>query len=105
MAGFAICHWGPASEAGQDCLFVKFGAARSGPGAEARFAALLDGCEALARAVGMANVLAGVNTAREAAYRAMLARGFRARFHVVTMHRPNEAGYSRPDCFVLDDWR
>jgi GNAT superfamily N-acetyltransferase len=30
LAGFAICHWGPASEAGRDCLFVKFGAARRG---------------------------------------------------------------------------
>jgi GNAT superfamily N-acetyltransferase len=105
LTGFAICHWGPASEAGQDCLFVKFGAARSGHGAEARFASLLDGCSALARAAGMTNVLAGVNTGREEAYRLMLERGFRARAHVVSMHRPNEPGYSRPGCFVLDDWR
>lgn len=105
LAGFAICHWGPASEAGENCLFVKFGAARSGPGAETRFAALLDGCAALARAVGMTNVIAGVNTGREQAYRLMLSHGFRARMHVVTMHRPNEPGYSRPECFVLDDWR
>lgn len=105
LAGFAICHWGPASEAGQDCLFVKFGAARSGSGAEARFAALLDGCGALARAAGMTTVVGGVNTGREEAYRLMLAHGFRARMHVVTMHRPNEPGYSRPGCFVIDDWR
>jgi GNAT superfamily N-acetyltransferase len=105
LAGFAICHSGPASEAGKDCLFVKFGAARSGAGAEARFASLLDGCAALARAVGMTDVLAGVNTGREEAYRLMLSRGFRARMHVVTMHRPNEPGYNRPGCFVLDDWR
>jgi GNAT superfamily N-acetyltransferase len=105
LAGFAICHWGPASEAGQDCLFVKFGAARSGSGAEARFASLLDGCAALAQTVGMKEVLAGVSTGREEAYRLMLSRGFRARMHVVTMHRPNEPGYNRPGCFVLDDWR
>jgi len=105
LAAFAICHSGPASEAGQDCLFVKFGAARSGAGAETRFAALLDGCAALARDAGMRTVLAGVNTGREEAYRQMMAQGFRARMHVVTMHRPNEAGYSRPGCFVLDDWR
>jgi len=23
----------------------------------------------------------------------------------VTMHRPNEPGYSRPGAFVIDDWR
>jgi GNAT superfamily N-acetyltransferase len=60
LAGFAICHWGPASEAERDCLFVKFGPARPGSGGEARFASLLDGCAALAQAVGMTNVLAGV---------------------------------------------
>jgi hypothetical protein len=31
LAGFAICHWGPASEAGAGCCFVKFGAVRPGP--------------------------------------------------------------------------
>jgi hypothetical protein len=49
--------------------------------------------------------VAGVNTAREAAYRAMQRRGFRTQFQGVAMHRPNEPGYSRPDKFVLDDWR
>jgi len=105
LAGLAVCHWGPASEAGAGCLFVKFGAVRPGEGAEARFAALLDACGALARLVGVENVLAGVNLAREEAYRHMLARGFRSRFHLVTLHRPNEAGYSQPGLFVLDDWR
>ena len=37
----------------------------------------------------MANVLAGVNLAREEAYRQMLARGFRTMIQGVTMHRPN----------------
>jgi hypothetical protein len=27
LAGFAVCHWRPASEAGADCLFVKSGGA------------------------------------------------------------------------------
>jgi predicted N-acetyltransferase YhbS len=105
LAGFAVCHWGPASEAGEGCLFVKFGAVRPGPGAEQRFDALLDGCAALAREAGMPNLLAGVNTAREGAYRQMLARGFRSVIQGVTMHKPNEPGYSRPGLFVLDDWR
>jgi hypothetical protein len=53
----------------------------------------------------MKYMMAGCSTAREEAYRQMLARGFRARMNVVTMHRPNAACYSRPGLFVLDDWR
>jgi GNAT superfamily N-acetyltransferase len=105
LAGFAVCHWGPESEAGEGCCFVKFGAVRPGPEAEDRFAALLDACGALAESAGMPNVLAGVNLAREEAYRQMLGRGFRTQIQGVTMHRPNEPGYSRPGLFVLDDWR
>jgi hypothetical protein len=60
---------------------------------------------ALAAAIGMPSLLAGVNLAREEAYRQMVARGFRAETQTVAMHRPNEAGYSRPGLYVLDDWR
>jgi GNAT superfamily N-acetyltransferase len=105
LAGFAICHWGPESEAGAGFCYVKFGAVRPGSGAEERFAALLDGAGALAASVGMPRLLAGVNLAREEAYRHMLARGFRTEFQGVTMHRPNEPGYSRPGLYILDDWR
>jgi hypothetical protein len=105
LAGFAVCHWGPASEAGKDCLFVKFAAVRPGDGGAARFAALLDGCCELAAQVGMSDVVAGVNTAREEAYRGMIGHGFRTFLQGVAMHRPNEPGYSRPGVFALDDWR
>jgi GNAT superfamily N-acetyltransferase len=105
LAGFAVCHWGPASEAGEGCCFVKFGAVRPGPRDGAHFAALLDSCRALAAASGMPHLLAGVNLAREEAYRHMRACGFRTEVQVVTLHRPNEAGYSRPGLYVLDDWR
>ncbi len=105
LAGFAICHWGPDSEAGEGCCFVKFGAARAGPGGEERFSKLLDACGALSIAAGQPTVLAGVNLAREEAYRHMLRGGFRTQIQGVAMHRPNEAGYSRSGLFVLDDWR
>ena len=105
LAGFAVCHWGPASEAGEGCCYAKFGAVRPRAGDAARFAALLDGCGSLAAAVGMPNLLAGVNLAREEAYLQMVARGFRAEIQVVTMHRPNEAAFSLPGLYVLDDWR
>jgi GNAT superfamily N-acetyltransferase len=105
LAGFAVCHWGPASEAGEGCCFAKFAAVRPGPRAEDRFGALLDICAGLAREAQMPTVLAGVNLAREEAYRQMVARGFRTMIQGVTMHRPNEPGYSRSGLYVLDDWR
>ena len=43
LAGFAVCHWGPASEAGEGCCFVIFGAVRPGAGDADRFSALLGG--------------------------------------------------------------
>jgi hypothetical protein len=71
---------GPASEAGAGRCFVKFGAVRPGLGAEQCFAGLLDACSELAVTEGMPNLLAGVNLAREEAYRQMVARGFRTQF-------------------------
>ncbi len=105
LAGFAVCHWGPASEAGAGSCYIKFGAVRPGPGDAARFAAMLDGCSSLATAVAMPNLLAGVNLSHEEAYLQMLARGFRTRMQLVTMHQPNTAAYCRPGLYVLDDWR
>jgi GNAT superfamily N-acetyltransferase len=105
LAGFAICHWGSSSEAGDGNCFIKFGAVRPGESAADRFAALLQACRELAGAAGMANLVAGVNLAREEAYQIMLRSGFRTQIQGVAMHRPNEPGYSRPGVFVLDDWR
>jgi hypothetical protein len=50
-------------------------------------------------------VVAGINTARAEAYRQMIGRGFKTEMQGVTMHRPNQPGYSRPGVFVIDDWR
>ncbi|MGH9540400.1 MAG: GNAT family N-acetyltransferase [Terriglobales bacterium] len=105
LAGMAICHIGAASEAGSGAMYVKFGAARPGAGAAARFERLLAACEALAVERGAGRVIAGVNTARHDAYRALLRQGFRAEFLGVAMQRPNQPGFNRPDCFVIDDWR
>ncbi len=103
LAGFALCHVGPGSEAGSGTLFVKFAACR--PGDQAGFERLLASCESLARAKGMARLVAGCNTARAEAYRLMQARGFRAEIIGVAMHRPGQTGYNRPGIFALDDWR
>ena len=105
LGGFAVCHWGPASEAGADTLYVKFGAVRAGPGADTRMTQLLDRCGALASTVGMGAVLAGVSLARDETYRLMKGIGFRTAIQGVAMHRGNEPGYCRPGVWALDDWR
>jgi GNAT superfamily N-acetyltransferase len=105
LDGFAICHYGPRSEAGKDRCYIKFGAVREGPGAAAVFTDLLDSCAGFSARAGITTLVAGVNLGRYESYRCMLSRGFRAAMQGVAMHRPNEAGYSRPDVFVIDDWR
>ena len=105
LVGLAVCHYGPGSEAGSDVCYVKFGAVRPGPTAGQAFDRLLDACEALAAERGMSRLVCGVNTARHEAYRRMVARGFRADLQGVTMERPNEPGYNRPDVYLIDDWR
>lgn len=105
LAAMAICHLGAGTEAGSNGCYVKFGCARPGRGAAERFTALLDACEALAVERGATHVEIGVNTARHDAYAHVTARGYRAVMVGVTMHRARDNGYSRPDAWVIDDWR
>jgi GNAT superfamily N-acetyltransferase len=105
IAAFAVCHYGPRSEAGAGMCFIKFGVVRAGRSAGNDFLRLLDACEALAVAVGMPNVLAGANMARHEAYRHLVDRGFRTEIQGVAMHRHNDPGYCRPGAYVIDDWR
>jgi GNAT superfamily N-acetyltransferase len=105
LAAFAVCHNGPGSEAGSGTCYVKVAAARPGSDAERNFETLLDTCEAFARERNASRIAAGVNTAREKAYRRMLARGFRTDMLGVVMSRPNEPGYNRPETYLIDDWR
>ncbi|MFD9032275.1 GNAT family N-acetyltransferase [Streptomyces sp. NPDC059567] len=105
LDGLAVCHCGAGSEAGEDVCLVKFGAVRPGPGAGDRFERLLTACEQLASERGLGELNAGMSLARQDAYQHMADRGFRPWLLGVTMHRPNEAGYSHPDAFVIDDWR
>jgi GNAT superfamily N-acetyltransferase len=105
IAAFAVCHYGPDSEAGADHCFIKFGAVRAGGSADKDYVRLLDACETLAAEVGMPNVLAGANMARQEAYRQLVARGYRTAIQGVAMHRHNDAGYCRPGVYIIDDWR
>jgi hypothetical protein len=69
------------------------------------FRQLLDAVEHLAGTRGLSRLVAGVNTNRHEAYRAMLSCGFRTDIQGIAMHRPNTDGYSRAGAFVIDDWR
>jgi GNAT superfamily N-acetyltransferase len=104
LDGFAVCHCG-AGEAGSGTCFVKFAAARPGPEAGERFDRLLEACEALASAQGLERMVAGVNFAREDAFRRLRHHGYRTWIQGVIMQRPNEPGYCRPDAYVIDDLR
>jgi GNAT superfamily N-acetyltransferase len=105
IAAFAVCHYGPRSEAGAGTCFIKFGAVRDTPSAEKNYQRLLDASGSLAVAVGMRSVLAGVNMARHEAYSHLVDRGFRTEIQGVAMHRKNDAGYCRPGLYIIDDWR
>jgi GNAT superfamily N-acetyltransferase len=105
VAALAICQHGPGSEAGADTCYVKFGAARVGASAERDFIRLIEACESYAAEIGTAKLLAGVNMARHDAYRLFVARGYRTETQGVAMHKDNDAGYSRPGLFIIDDWR
>jgi GNAT superfamily N-acetyltransferase len=101
LIGFAICHYGAGSEAAKGTCYIKLGAAK---GAEA-FDRLIDECEALSVMLGMSSLVAGVDTACVDAYHRMIARKFRISFLSVSMHKPNQTGYSRPDVYVIEDKR
>lgn len=104
LDGFAVCMNGRGSEGGEKICYIKFGAARGGPGAGDRFDRLLDACEAFAFSRG-GTVEAGVNLAREDACRRMRTRGYRVTTQGVAMQRPHASGFNRSDAYVIDDWR
>lgn len=95
---------GPGSEGGEKTCYVKFAAARSGPGAGDRFDRLIEACDAFALSRG-ATLEGGVNLAREDAFRRLRAHGWQVRAQGVAMLRPHVAGHNRPDAYVIDDWR
>ncbi len=104
LDGFAICHHGPGSPGGTKLCYITFAAVRGGDGAGSRFDRLLDACDGFARSRGVP-VEAGMNLAREDAYRRMRAHGYRAFAQGVAMQRPHVPGFNRRDAYVIDDWR
>lgn len=105
LLGFAICHYGAGSEAAFNNCYVKFAAVRWGNNAAEAFERLLDECEILSAIVGMSSLVAGVDTACYDAYNRVLARKYNIEIIVLSMHQPNEPGYSRGDVYILNDRR
>ena len=105
LSGFALCHCGADTEAGSDTCYIKFAAAWPGKKAAQLFDRLLDACNSFAASRQVKRIEAGVNLARQETHQKMLARGFKTAFQGVTMHKPNEPGYSRSGVYVIDDWR
>jgi hypothetical protein len=105
LDGVAVCHIGAGSEAGGGTCYIKFGVARPGSGADARFTRLLDACHRLAADRGATTLAAGANAGRDQAWRAMTGYGFRSSMQGVAMHRPNTDGYNVPASYLIDDWR
>jgi hypothetical protein len=105
LIGSAVCHTGRRTQGGTGVAYVRFAGVRPGREAGQHFDRLLDACMDFGRRKEVSRLMAGVSAARHGAYRHMLARGFQISFLGVTMHRPNESGYHRPDVYVLDDWR
>jgi hypothetical protein len=46
-----------------------------------------------------------MNAGRREAYQRLLDRGFKTLQQGIAMHRPDDPGHSRPDVYVIDDWR
>jgi hypothetical protein len=105
LQAVAVCHVGAGTEAGGGACYVKFGAVRPGPGAERLFGLLIDACHGLAADRGASVLVAGANAGRDRAWEVLADRGFRRELQGVAMHRPNDAGYSTSDSYVIDDWR
>ncbi len=105
LQGVAVCHIGAGTEAGGGNCYVKFGAVRPGRHAARHFGLLLDACHRLAADKGATALVAGANAGRDKAWQALAQRGFRTGMLGVSMHRPNDAGYSHSDSYLIDDWR
>ena len=105
IAGFAVCHCGINTEAGNDKCYVKFGAVKANSDSQSIFMNLLSACEEFAVSKGLSILVAGVNAGRYDAYQSMLNQNFSIDFLGVSLHRPNNDAYNIADRYVMDDWR
>ena len=105
IAGFAVCHCGANTEAGEDKCYVKFGAVKNSSDSQRNFANLLNACQNFAITQGLSTVVAGTSIGRHNAYNTMLDQNYSIDFLGVSLHRPNDDAYNAADKYVIDDWR
>jgi len=105
ITGFAICHCGINTEAGNEKCYVKFGAVKANSGRQINFMNLLKACEELAVTKGLSVLTGGVNAGRYNAYQSMISQNFSIDFLGVSLHRPNNDAYNTGDRYIIDDWR
>ena len=105
VVGFAICHCGANTEAGNDKCYIKFGAVKVNSDAQANFMNLLRACEELVLKKGLSILTGGVNAGRYNAYQSMLKQNFSIDFLGVCLHQPNNDSYNVANRYVIDDWR
>jgi len=105
IAGFAICHCGRDTEAGNDKCYVKFGAVKADSNSQENFVNLLHACEEFTISKELSVLTGGVNAGRYNAYQAMVNERFSVDFLGVSLHQPNDDTYNVTDRYVIDDWR
>ena len=105
IVGFAICHCGANTEAGNDRCYIKFGAVKANSDAQVNFVNLLNACEELTITKGLSILTGGVNAGRCNAYHSMLKQNFFIDFLGVCLHQPNTDAYNITNRYVIDDWR
>lgn len=105
ISGFAICHCGTNTEAGNGRCYVKFGAVKVDSNSQNNFMNLLKACEELVVKKGLSVLTGGTSAGRYNAYRSMLKQNFSIDFLGVSLHQPNNDAYNTADRYIMDDWR
>ena len=105
IIGFAICHCGINTEAGDDKCYVKFGAVKTNSDSQRNFTNLLNACEEFTISKGLSVLVAGVSVGRYNAYQSMISQNFSIDFLGVSLHQPNNDSYNIENRYVMDDWR
>ena len=105
IAGFAICHCGSDTEAGNDKCYVKFGVVKINSDSQSNFMNLLNACQEFAISKELSVLTGGVNAGRYNAYQSTLDQNFSIDFLGVSLHQPNDDAYNVTDRYVIDDWR
>ena len=105
IAGFAICHCGTNTEAGNDKCYVKFGVVKTDSNSQGNFVNLLHACEEFTVSKGLSVLTGGVNAGRYNTYQSMIKHNFSIDFLGIALHQPNNDAYNIADRYVIDDWR